>query len=339
MKIKNKIMAMMAVTVAALALTSCDYSEDALQPSDIKSAYRLPQGDHAYDQRIVDFYKKYGSSILYKFTDKDACWTPTGWKSYQPDMESPASSVTGPVMTCANEAYIGQQLDLLDEVWFSKFNDKMLKDFLPAKILLCDKLDSCYVNVVWDFSSYPYTQNPDPHADPVPAWYNFDNIAVAYGNANIGNLTAKDKALLQDRIMHLWPEYICTSILKPTEEFVSSAAYGKFTNASYIKDCCAQGILSETYSATPESDWRKFMIMMLCYPESWLNDDTIVVGQWDGWTHPEYGASSIHEPKDYQGILTSAKDTNGLVLKRYKIVRQYFIDNYGFDLQSVGNAR
>lgn len=333
-------MAIMAFATSAFALTSCDYSEDALEPSGIASAYTLPQGDHAYDQTIVDFYKKYGSVILYKFTDKDAYWTPTGWKMYQLNEESPSASVTGPTLTCANEAYVAQQLQLLNEVWFSKFNDKMLKEFLPTKILLCDQLDSCYVKIKWDFSVTPVAQIPDPHADPVPAWYNFDNIAVAYGNANIGNMTAKEKARLQDRIMHLWPEYICTNLLKPTEEFANSAAYGAFpSSASYIKDCCALGILSETYSASAASDWRKFMIMMLNYPESLLNDANITVGQWDGWTHPEYGASSIHEAKDYQGILTSVKDTNGLVLKRYKMVRQYFIDNYGFDLQSVGNAQ
>lgn len=341
MKNKSNIVLAMAVALFsfAFALSSCDYSEDELEPSGELTSYQLPQGNHDYDQRIVDFYKKYGVCLLYQFTDKDAYWTPSGWKMYQFNADAPSSSSTGLSMTCADPNYVGQQINLLEEVWFSRFNDKMLKELLPLKILLCDHVDSCYVKIRWDFSTTPVSQIPTEYKDPVPGWYNYDNICVGYGNSGILTMTDKEKKRLTDRILHLWPEYIAAYAAKPTEEFENSVPYGNFSAyKSYIKDCCELGILDGTSTATATSDWRKFIIMMLNYPESLLNDENATVGQYDSWSNPAYGASSIHEAKDFRGILTSVKDVNGLVKKRYQMVREFFIANYGFDLQSVGNT-
>lgn len=41
----------------------------------------------------------------------------------------------------------------------------------------------------------------------------------------------------------------------------------------------------------------------------------------------------------FHGILNIKKDTKGLLKQRYDIVRNYFINNYDFDPQSVGNSR
>ena len=38
------------------------------------------------------------------------------------------------------------------------------------------------------------------------------------------------------------------------------------------------------------------------------------------------------------GILNPVKDVNGLLKKRYDMVRNYFIENYNMDLQKVGNT-
>lgn len=59
-------------------VVSC-YDEKDLEPSGITSSYSVPQGTHDYDDVIVDIYNKYGSCLLYKFTDKDTYWTPSGW--------------------------------------------------------------------------------------------------------------------------------------------------------------------------------------------------------------------------------------------------------------------
>lgn len=328
----------MALATSAFALTSCDYSEDALEPSGIASAYTLPQGDHAYDQKIVEIQKKYGTSLLYKFNDKDAYWSPTSWSCYEYNEETPNYSKAGLTCTPANEAYVGQLVDMLEEVWFSRFNDKFLKEYLPQTILLCDQHDSCWVktNSTFDWSTSPVTitYTYEEMKQEVPAWYIFNHISVAYGNSSVTTLSEAKKTTMLKYILHLWGEYIKTNFVKPTEEFTKAVAYGAFSPSNnYGKVCCGDyGILSQTYAATPENDWIQFMYMMMIYPETWLNDETAPEwGNYDG-----FGYSN--EAKLFRGILTSKKDTKGLLKKRYDMVRQYYIDNYDFDLQSVGNT-
>jgi hypothetical protein len=38
------------------------------------------------------------------------------------------------------------------------------------------------------------------------------------------------------------------------------------------------------------------------------------------------------------GMLNATKDTNGKIRQRYNIIRNYFINAYGVDLQAIGNA-
>ena len=40
---------------------------------------------------------------------------------------------------------------------------------------------------------------------------------------------------------------------------------------------------------------------------------------------------------NWDDILNPAKDVNGLLKKRYDMVRDYFIENYNMDLQKIGN--
>lgn len=319
-------------------VTSCDYSEDALQPSGVLTSYQLPQGDHDYDQTILDFNKKYGVCMLYEFNNKDAYWSPTGWNNYKFNETTPTSTIAGYLVEKADQAYVGQQINLLKDVWFDKLPEKAKKDLLPMKILLCNTVDSCYTKTEWtfDWSVTPVKMESKvtEQKKSIPCWYNFDHICFGFGNANIASLTETDKRNISYRIMHTWIEYAGEHLIKPTEEFANSVNYSSLESKYYVKDNCAQGILSASYNATAKNDWARFMVMMLCYPESWLNDATATVGNYDSWSSP----SSFTEPNNFKGILTSVKDVNGIILKRYNMVRQYYIDNYGFDLQSVGNT-
>ena len=53
---------------------------------------------------------------------------------------------------------------------------------------------------------------------------------------------------------------------------------------------------------------------------------------------PQYTSDYDDTEKNFDGILNPAKDVNGLLKKRYDMVRNYFIENYNMDLQSVGNG-
>ncbi|MBR1463390.1 MAG: hypothetical protein IJ604_08495 [Prevotella sp.] len=340
---KNKYMMLLAVL--ALCFTACNYDEDELVPSQVLTSYQLPQGNHDYDQTILDFYKNYGVYLLYDFSDKDAYWYVSGWRMFD-ENEKFTSAVAGGNYICkpSDQNYVRQQMALLDEVWFSKMTEKGKKALLPTKILLCSEVDSCYVTAQYNYIWTPvfsYTVDYIVHKDEVRAWYNFDHICVGWGNSDITQMTAADKHAFAAKLFHVWPEYIAERKAGPSEEFTASIDYANLGNVSNIVNCCAAGILSDSYNCTPESDWRKFIIGMLLFSEDWLCDETTPApGQYDGWTnfaYASYGSYYIHEAADYRGLLSSVKDTNGILKRRYQIVRQYFIDNYGMDLQAIGN--
>ena len=60
----NKIIYTAALSIILL---SCK-KEAVLKPETISPLHTLPQGNHAYDTRIVDFYNKNGTYILYNLT-------------------------------------------------------------------------------------------------------------------------------------------------------------------------------------------------------------------------------------------------------------------------------
>ena len=79
--------------------------------------------------------------------------------------------------------------------------------------------------------------------------------------------------------------------------------------------------------------------MMMLYPESYLTEDA---GDFSSvWSFINYvnGGYVYDYEGIFHGILNIKKDTKGLLKQRYDIVRNYFINNYDFDPQSVGNSR
>lgn len=145
---KRKIYFYMILLSWLLCAVAC-YDEKELSPSGIISSYSVPQGEHDYDDVIVEYYNKYGSCLLYKFTDKDTYWTPSGWMNGVLGVNGKA----GYLATPADEKYVGEQLDLIQKLWFSSYSAEFLKEFLPMKIMLCSEIDSLYVT--WDFSCTP----------------------------------------------------------------------------------------------------------------------------------------------------------------------------------------
>lgn len=304
----------MAITL--FSVSACSYSEDELTPSGDALSYKLPQGSNDYDQTIVDFYKKYGTYILYKFEDKEAYWTPSGWKNGVEGEMSVGKS--GYLVKGADPSYIKQQLALLKEVWFDSYSEKFLKTYLPSKILLCSEIDS----ITYDWSSYPFMIR----GFKVGAWYNYYNICVSYGNANINSMSATDKRQFKDKLNREFIQsMIDRTLITPTNEFTSATNYSGVSSIYDNAELWARGTFPQGYSATPLRDWGYFMLMMVCHPESFLT------------TPPVYTDPYDTSEASWEGILSSTKDKNGILKKRYDIVRNYYISNYDIDLQKIGN--
>ena len=329
-----KTMMAFAALAATVTLASCDYDEDELTPSDETSSYQLPQGSHDYDATIQKFYDDNGVYLLYKFADKDAYWTPTGWTNGTPSEGDDGKQ--GFTVKAADKNYVGQQINLLDEVWFSKLSATAKKRLLPTLILLCSEVNDV---------AYMYTFTPVFKAyygeSPLLSHYNYDNICVTYGSSAVTSLTEEQKKAYGSSILVSWAEYISEHKAEPSTEFSTSIDYSSndITSKSSPTDCCAAGTLNAGYSTSAIKDWQLFLDMMMLYPESYLTEDA---GDFSSvWSFTNYvnGGYVYDYEGIFHGILNIKKDTKGILKQRYDIVRNYFINNYDFDPQSVGNSR
>lgn len=300
-------------------VVSC-YDEKDLEPSGITSSYSVPQGTHDYDDVIVDIYNKYGSCLLYKFTDKDTYWTPSGWMNGVLGVDGK----NGYLVTPADEKYVGEQVDMLEKLWLSSYSDEFLKEFLPVKIMLCSEIDSVYVS--WDFSVTPVQTKY--LGQEVQSWYNYDNICVSYGNVAVTQMTKEDSLAFRSRISRTFVEsMIGRGKTAPTQEFSESANYNISSSDMYTASkLWAAGIPQlVNYAISEDNDWKTFMMMMVLCSEEFLT------------RVPEYNNDWDYTAKNWDGILNPVKDVNHLLKKRYDMVRNYFIENYNMDLQKIGN--
>ena len=317
---KRKIYFYMILLSWLLCAVAC-YDEKELSPSGIISSYSVPQGEHDYDDVIVEYYNKYGSCLLYKFTDKDTYWTPSGWMNGVLGVNGKA----GYLATPADEKYVGEQLDLIQKLWFSSYSAEFLKEFLPMKIMLCSEIDSLYVT--WDFSVTPMQMVY--LSKDVRSWYNYDNICVGYGDIAVTQMTKKDSSDFRSRMNRIFVEsMIGRGKTAPTKEFGESANYKISSSDMYTASkLWAAGIPQlVNYSISESNDWKTFLLMMVLSTEEFLT------------RVPEYNNNWDSTSKNWDGILNPVKDVNGLLKKRYDMVRNYFIENYNMDLQKVGNT-
>ena len=299
------------ISMAAFTNSGCK-KEGALTPSDDEQGFKVPQGNKSYDTTIVDLYNKYHTCFLYKFTDKDTYWTPTGWKNAT--MLSSGAWNTGYEVTSANTDYIEQQLALIKKLWLSYYTDKFLSAFLPAKVMLCASVDSIYSTTL--FNPTRYVKN----VKSVGAWYNYDNICINYGNAGVNSMTAADSVRFLAKTNLIFIQSIPgRNLSAPTNDFTSIANYATALNSQ--ANAYAQGILTIYYnSRSPQLDWNAYMEAMVSRSETNLNKST------------------VNTDMTYMGILNATKDSGGKIRQRYNIIRNYFITTYGVDLQAIGNA-
>lgn len=307
----------MLALCAMLTLNSCKKEEDALTPSGIVDGYVLPQGNNAFDNTIVDYYNKYNTYLLYKFDREDIYWTPTGYVI--PELQSWGGWSSGHEVAMAEEAYIPAQLALIKTSLFDLYTDKFLKKFLPAKILLCSKVDS----IATGFD--PNTYKPIKLQVSVGAYSYYNSICVNYGNSNVTTMTAADKVAFLKKVNTMFVENIALrSLTAPTNDFINTADYA--TAMSTYVQSYGKGIIAGYSGITPLGDWSAYIKAMVTLSEAQLNMD---VEMPESWVYPTPPALGILNPKI---------DINGQIQKRYTIVRNYFINEYGMDLQKVGNA-
>jgi len=309
------ILSFMALS-AMLIFNSCKKEEHALTPSDIVDGYVLPQGSNAFDNTIVDYYNKYNTYLLYKFDRKDIYWTPTAYTI--PTASATGYWTSGHEVAMAEEAYIPKQLALIKSSLFDLYPEKFLKKFLPVKILLCSKVDS--ISAVFDFTTFKYAKG----VKSIGAYSYYNTICINYGNIDITTMTDADKTAFLKKVNTMFIENILArGLTMPTNDFINSADYN--TAMTTWSQALGKGIITYYSGVTALADWGAYIRAMMTLSEKQLNMAV------------DIPSASVYATPPSLGILNAKKDTNGQIKKRYAIVRNYFISEYGVDLQTIGN--
>lgn len=115
-----------------MACTDSDPVSGEFEPLGLE--YELPQGKSDADDRIVDFYNKYSSLILYDYPALE-------W-----NYEFGSQGYIDYVYELPDPAYVGEALDFLEDIWFDFFPEEFNREFIPYKILLAGKFTSTYNN-------------------------------------------------------------------------------------------------------------------------------------------------------------------------------------------------
>lgn len=286
-----------------LLLVGC-YDEGDLtqspEPELIYGKYTLPQGDHDYDDGIVKFYEQYSSLLLYKFTSKDFGWNPqsnVSWDITTDTIVIPGASHKYDAQP-ADELYVKEQLQLLDDKLFTYLSDTLMQ-LLPQRILLCSVIDKVPTGLGY---------NPKPEQRvPLNVYSGFYHIAVNWGNSKILTMTAEERNQFKIDLCTAYFGAIMGSLEKPEEFFMVS----KYSDDITASDIYTNGFLNHEHRTSMDEDWFDYVKLAI--------------------------GNSIEELEAEGGVLNVAVDVNGKIREKYIIMTNYFKSNYQFDIQKIGN--
>lgn len=277
------------------------YEEEPLTPTEgLEFRYTVPQGNHDYDVKIVDWYEKNGFYILYKFDPKDIYFNVSYWTG--PMYDSLYGNWRGSIAAAvAEEEYVGKQLQFVEDIFLNFYSDTVLNTWMPMKLLLCSQLKK---------------PNGTKSIEMVGG---LDFLAVDYGSPEIEDLLADETRILQfknDLHYLFFDRLIEQKKLVAPQEFVMVSEYGKRAEQ---KNMFSLGFLATGTEIKVDADLRNYIKTITSHSYDELTAET--------------------EDGDYTmiGILNPKKDVNGLIRKKYDALIHYFRDKLHMDLQAIGN--
>lgn len=276
--------------------------DDKLTPTETPEfGYFVPQGEHDYDQAIVEWNKKCNTFILYKYNLKELYWQVNAWQESQKQPENAAYPYSaGLVAEVADEEYVGLQLELIENSFLSFYRDTMLKRCIPLKLLLCSKMD-------WrDARGAMKLYN---------VYSGYDYLAFNWGSAEIVSMTTDQKKVFKVEANKLFLERLLDKkkIVVPSDFYVGS----NYTDRITTTNMYSRGFLSRATKQEDDVNYYIEAIISTSYED--LN-------------------SEYNNVDSYKGVLNPIKDVNGLIRKKYDILVNYFKDEYGIDLQKIGDS-
>lgn len=296
-----RIKILLLLVMSVILWSACD--DDELTPTEgLEYTYALPQGNHDYDTKIVDWNKRCGFFMLYKFEPKDIYWGQTDWLEA---IETDEQWTRGILGEPADEVYVGKQLEFVEKHFLKFYSDSTLRYLMPLKFLFCQKLH--YVEIL------PVATFMDLHITS-----SVDMIAINYGDGKIIDLDAHEATLFRDslHVTLLWRAIESGKIQAPLA-FTTLSSYGEYVDKYTMYE---EGFIGEdSQVATIERDLKCFV-------------QAIVTTSYE-----ELMAEPRENDYSYKGILHPSKDVNTLVKQKYDILIDYFKKQYNIDLQKIGD--
>lgn len=309
----------LALFISSLLLIGgCSDKEEKLTPTTepepvYNGANTLPQGNHAYDAGIVEFFQKYGTIILYKYDENEIFWQRSISLERSVYNATANTSTKGYFVTAPDENYVGQQLQLLYET-LNQFPEEVVMNFLPRRIFLADT----FIKVTTEGEGTPQER---PH-DNVAYYVGPDYLLITGGSQRILTMTYAEKKLITGGIFsELFKPRLTQGYYPMPAEFAKFTNYSLLPSSSWTNYYRIHGCLIYSSSSTAEKDWNTYIEQILTLP-------------YDKWMTL---ASSNTNTQIRQGFMDPVLDTNKAVRTKYKFVLDHFKNTYGIDLFGVLN--
>ena len=221
----------------------------------------------------------------------------------------------GIIVDEADETYVGQQLEWVENMFLNLYPDDILRKTCPLTILLGRNLKES-----------PGTR-PDRITE-VPYYYSFHNLIFNYGDNSIETLTQEEKDVIR-LDLNYWFITNMLSALISFDDFYAVTDYyweGGSVSSRPTDDMTYElGLIqtsqSNNLTTIKEMDLETYLKMILTNSYETLTME------------PESGDYS---GEDYTGILHPKKDRNGLIREKYELLISEFT-RLGIDLQAMGN--
>ena len=216
--------------ILSYCLVSCSGNDDIETIRPWTEEYVLPQGKSDADDRIVDYYEKFGTYILYEYSYLDFRY------------EFPSYAETS--YECPDPAVVGDAVSLLEDIWFNFYPAEFHKKYMPLKIMLSKYLDQ-----------------EDYYGDITSHFLIIGTACLAVGHCTdaLKNLDAETKLAYKNELQRrMWQTWV-TKIEFP-EEFFTISDYTRAAVTDVNSDDYARkrGFVANLTSGTP-SEWSLSM--------------------------------------------------------------------------------
>lgn len=270
--------------VLFVALCTACYDEDELSPTnDPEYLIELPQGEHDYDDIIVDWFESYGFYTLYEYEDKDLYWANDSWLEGDTDIAGLGGSI---VYRAPDQDYVGELVDMFDKLFVSHYPTDLLT-YMPLRVFLCSclwdlELDGVIYDDEGNFVGYSYAYNR--------IWFTegYDSYIINGASAYMTDTLTRQDQLDFSRILNttFLNRLLEQGMINIPEEFYS---YSSYENESlYGLDLFTNGYVKQAeYSdRAVEDNYRIFDVQsyfeLVCQPiDSLENGELEEIGDYD----------------------------------------------------------